>query len=88
VRKGDDLTTFILPTDIKVRNLNLPENPKGLLRPVVGRQQQQQYNNPFHFYYTIRMTMIKMGGACGTNEGDQNARRILVEKHKGNVPVQ
>jgi hypothetical protein len=36
VRKGDDVTTFILPKVEKIRSLNLPD-PKGLLRPVAGK---------------------------------------------------
>jgi hypothetical protein len=35
VRKGDDLTTFILPKAKKIRSLNLSE-PLGPPRPVAG----------------------------------------------------
>jgi hypothetical protein len=35
VRKGDDLTTFMLPSVWKFWSLNLPETPKAT-RPVVG----------------------------------------------------
>jgi hypothetical protein len=35
VRKGDDLTIFIVPKVEKIRSLNLCI-PKGLLRPVAG----------------------------------------------------
>jgi hypothetical protein len=36
VRKGDDLTTFIVPKVEKIRSLNL-WILKGLLRPVAGK---------------------------------------------------
>jgi hypothetical protein len=36
VRKGDDLTIFIVPTVEKIRSLDL-QIPKGLLRPVAGK---------------------------------------------------
>jgi hypothetical protein len=36
VRKGDDLTTFIVPKVEKIQSLNL-RIPKGLLRPVAGK---------------------------------------------------
>jgi hypothetical protein len=36
VRKGDDLTTFIVPKVEKIRSLNL-RIPKGLLRPGAGK---------------------------------------------------
>ena len=35
MRKGDDLTTFIVPKVKKIRSLNLPE-PHGSPRPVAG----------------------------------------------------
>ena len=35
MRKGDDLTTFIVPKVEKIRSLNLPE-PQGPTRPVAG----------------------------------------------------
>jgi hypothetical protein len=36
MRKGNDLTTFIVPKVEKIRSLNLLDIPKGLLRPVAG----------------------------------------------------
>ena len=36
MRKGDDLTTFIVPKVEKIRGLNLPE-PLGPPRPVAGQ---------------------------------------------------
>ena len=36
MRKGDDLTTFVVPKVEKIRSLNL-RIPRGLLRPVAGK---------------------------------------------------
>jgi hypothetical protein len=36
VRKGDDLTTFIVPKVEEIRSLNF-QIPTGLLRPVLGK---------------------------------------------------
>jgi hypothetical protein len=37
-------------------------------------------------YYQGNNKVAEIGGACGTHEGEENAKRILVEKFEGKKP--
>jgi hypothetical protein len=59
VRKGEDLTTFIVPKVMKIQSLNL-RIPKGPFRPVVGKLYLYLHSLRVSRFFVYRMDIFRV----------------------------